>query len=137
MEKIVTVGIVDDDKTTRQLLTFLLGKAGCQIEFSVGDGHNAVTRYNKQPVNILLLDIDMPTMNGIEALKEIKKSDNHVYAVMVSSTNHAEVVKEALAAGASDYILKPFSIGRIHKMIETYRSKMAKAADLAVATPSP
>ncbi|MEO5342551.1 MAG: response regulator [Gammaproteobacteria bacterium SHHR-1] len=126
---LVSVALADDDSSTRYLLQSLLNRNGCKVMAAKADGTGLMDAYqhlraiNRAP-DIILLDISMPgAMNGIDVLKAILEIDPNAFVIMISGETDAEVVKEVIASGASGFIVKPFTVGRIRDMIQSYRKK--------------
>jgi len=80
-------------------------------------GKEAVNIVKKHKPKIVLLDINMRGIDGIETLKEIKAFDKNIVVIMVSGEKNDATVKEALAAGANDYITKPLSLEYLEKVV--------------------
>ncbi|ANB60615.1 response regulator [Anoxybacteroides amylolyticum] len=105
--------IVDDAKFMRMTLSNILKKANHEI---VGEGENgkeAVELYRSLQPDVVTLDITMPVMNGIEAVKAIKKLDPNAKIIMCSAMGQQKMVVEAIEAGAADFIVKPFEESRV------------------------
>lgn len=109
--------IVDDAKFMRLTLSNILTKAGHQIVGEGENGREAVELYNQLKPDIITLDITMPQMSGIEALKEIKKNHPQAKVIMCSAMGQQRMVLEAIEAGAKDFIVKPFEEGKILEAI--------------------
>ena len=80
-------------------------------------GKEAIEIVKKEKPRIVLLDINMRGMNGIEALKEIKKIDKDIVVIMITGVKDDDVINEALSAGADDYITKPLSLEYLDKVV--------------------
>src|SRR5699024_6227390 len=100
--------IVDDAKFMRTTLTNILEKGGHTIIGEAENGREAVELYHKLHPDIVTMDITMPIMNGIDALKEIKKLYPDAKIIVCSATGQQRVVVEAIELGAKDFIVKPF-----------------------------
>jgi CheY-like chemotaxis protein len=102
--------IVEDDDMSRDLLQKRVSRAGYNV-VSVADGNAALQRLSDQPFDLVLLDIMMPGMSGIEVLQHIKDDEKHsqVSVIMISALDDQETIEECLQAGAEDYITKPFN----------------------------
>ncbi|MBN1502881.1 response regulator [Candidatus Woesearchaeota archaeon] len=114
------VMIVDDSVFMRNMLKKLITEAGAEIVAEAGDGKEAITKYNEIKPDLVFLDIVMPNLDGIEALKSIRAADGNSRVIMCTSTGQEMVVKEAVNAGASDFIVKPFSKEDITTLIQKY-----------------
>ncbi|CAM3430729.1 response regulator [Cytobacillus oceanisediminis] len=105
--------IVDDAKFMRVTLGSILEKADHEI---VGEGENgkeAVQLYRDHLPDLVMMDITMPEMTGLEAMKEIKKDHPNAKIIMCSAMGQQKVVVESIEAGAKDFIVKPFDEGRV------------------------
>jgi len=108
--------IVDDDEGTREALEAILEDdydVAC-----VADGQVALDKLNREAFDLVLLDLIMPGMDGIETLKRIKAYDKQIDVIMVSATDRAREATAAITSGAYDYITKPYDAGAILTAIE-------------------
>ena len=108
--------IVDDDEGTREALEAILEDdydVAC-----VADGQAALDKLNREAFDLVLLDLIMPGMDGIETLKRIKAYDKQIDVIMVSATDRAREATAAITSGAYDYITKPFDADAILTAIE-------------------
>ncbi len=103
-----TIVIVDDSRMIRKMLRGILEDAGYAVIAEAGNGLEAVTAYKQYKPDIITLDITMPEMDGVEALKEIIKYDPDAYAIMITAAGQQQKVIAALKAGASKFVMKPF-----------------------------
>ena len=106
MKKIL---IVDDQKGVRRLLEELFKKDGWEVELAA-DGKEAVESADKFLPDIILMDMKMPNMNGLEASQLILKKYNNLDIIMMTAYGEMDIVKEALDAGVKRCITKPFDI---------------------------
>lgn len=121
----VKILIVDDQEVIRNLLTSILEQEGYQVQ-SVSDGHTAVKMAKKKMFHLFMIDIKMPGLNGIEALRKIKEIDQDAQVVMITGYASLETAIEAIRSGASDYITKPFNnieyvINVVNRVLEKRR----------------
>lgn len=100
--------LVDDAKVIRLMLTRILTSAGYQIIGEAGDGQEAVEKYKELKPDLVTMDITMPKMSGIDALRAIKAYDPQARIIMCSAMGQKSMVVEAIKAGARNYIIKPF-----------------------------
>ncbi|MEW5817757.1 MAG: response regulator [Spirochaetota bacterium] len=108
-----TVLIVDDLLFMRTVLRDILEQTGFRVVGEADNGAAAVESYKRMKPDIVLLDITMPVMDGITALKKIKKNDPHAKIIMCSALGQQEYIIKAIQLGAKDFIVKPFSPERI------------------------
>lgn len=105
--------LVDDAGFMRMMIKNYLTKAGYTDFVEGEDGAQAVQLYQQEKPDLLIMDITMPNMDGIEALREIKKIDPGARVVMCSAMGQESMVMEAITLGAMDFIVKPFKEERI------------------------
>ena len=110
--------IVDDVAFMRMVIKNILTKEGYEIAGEASDGKQAVEMYNELKPALVLLDITMPEMDGIEALKKIIAADPSAKVVMCSALGQSSMVIEAIQAGARDYIVKPFQPDRVIEAVQ-------------------
>ena len=100
--------IVDDASFMRISIRQMVEDHGFQIVAEASDGSEAVEQYKKYKPDIVTMDITMPNMSGIEALKTIKSIDVNAKIIMVSAMGQESLIKEAVLNGAKSFIVKPF-----------------------------
>ena len=101
--------VVDDDADIRALLKRFLEKKNYEVG-SFGTAEEALTETDKRKPNLVLLDINLPGMDGITALKKLKEKHNDIGVIMISGNSELEIAKQAVTLGAYDYIMKPFNM---------------------------
>lgn len=105
--------IVDDAGFMRKMVQTQLGSAGYDTFVEAEDGQKAVELYPAEKPDLVVMDITMPNMDGIEALRNIKGIDANAKVVMCSAMGQESMVMEAIKLGALDFIVKPFKQDRI------------------------
>jgi len=105
--------VVDDAAFMRMLLKKILVQGGHQVVGEASNGREAVEKYKELRPDLVTMDIVMPEMDGITAVKEIKKIDPNAKIVMITAVGQEAKVMEALKAGASGYIVKPFQAQKV------------------------
>ncbi|MEK4148249.1 response regulator [Robertmurraya sp. FSL W8-0741] len=105
--------IVDDAKFMRMTLSNILTKANHEIVGEGENGRDAVELYRQLTPDLVTLDITMPEMSGLDAIKEIRKEFPHAKVIMCSAMGQQKMVVESIEAGAKDFIVKPFDEGRV------------------------
>ncbi|QZA33511.1 response regulator [Hydrogenibacillus sp. N12] len=105
--------VVDDAAFMRMMLKDILTKNGYEVVGEAPDGAKAVKLYQELKPDLVTMDITMPEMDGIQALKEIKKIDPQAKVIMCSAMGQQAMVIEAIQAGAKDFIVKPFQAERV------------------------
>lgn len=110
--------VVDDALFMRRMVSDILSKAGYEIAGEAGDGKEAVEEYRKLKPDLITLDITMPGMDGIEALKAIKAEFPDAKVVMCSAMGQQAMVIDAIQAGAKDFVVKPFQADRVLEAVK-------------------
>jgi two-component system chemotaxis response regulator CheY len=110
--------IVDDTLFMRTLLKNILFSGGHDIVGEAGDGDEAVSKYKELKPDLVTMDVVMPKMNGIEALKAIKSFDPNARVVMCTAVGQEQMVKLAIKTGARGYIIKPFQAPKVLEEIK-------------------
>ena len=110
--------IVDDAAFMRMMIKDILEKNSFEIVGEANNGIVAVDLYKKEKPDVVTMDITMPDMDGIEAVKQIKAYDPNAKIVMCSAMGQQSMVMEAIRAGAKDFIVKPFQADRVLEAIK-------------------
>lgn len=110
--------VVDDAAFMRMMIKDILGKNGYEVIGEAQDGAVAVEKYKELKPDLVTMDITMPEMDGIAALKEIKKFDPNAKVIMCSAMGQQAMVIDAIQAGAKDFIVKPFQADRVIEAIK-------------------
>lgn len=110
--------IVDDEKMILELTAMVLGRRGFEVH-TVDNATDSYVVIERERPALVLLDYMMPKINGLEALKEIRSRFPDTYVIMFTGKGSEEVAVELMKAGASDYILKPFSNVKLVERIES------------------
>ncbi len=105
--------IVDDAAFMRMMIKNILTEAGYEIIAEAENGKQAVEKYNELKPDLITMDITMPEMDGISAVREILGSDSGAKIIMCSAMGQQAMVIEAIQAGAKDFIVKPFKNERV------------------------
>ena len=109
--------LVDDAAFMRKVIKDPLSKAGYTDLHEAVDGADAVEKYNSLKPDLVLMDITMPNMDGLEALKAIRAADGNANVVMCSAMGQETMVIDAIRSGAKDFIVKPFKGERVLKTV--------------------
>lgn len=112
-----TVLVVDDAAFMRMMIRDILAKEGYVIHEAV-NGRDAVEKYGELHPDLVTMDITMPEMSGLEALRAIRASDAAARVLMVSAMGQQKMIVEALESGAMDFLVKPF---QPTKVLETVK----------------
>lgn len=109
--------VVDDESEVCRMLEKFLREKGYQV-FKAFDGKTALELVKEERPHIVLLDIKMPGMDGIECLKKITEIDKEIGVIMITAIKEEETGKEALALGAYDYITKPLDLHHLEECLK-------------------
>lgn len=108
-----SVLIVDDAAFMRMMIKDILSKNGFEIAGEAANGAEAVEKYKELSPDLVTMDITMPEMDGIQALKAIKEIDSGAKVIMCSAMGQQSMVIDAIQSGAKDFIVKPFQADRV------------------------
>ena len=109
--------VVDDAAFMRVVLKDILSSNGFQNIFEAADGASAITTFQQNAPDITTMDINMPGIDGIQALRSIIGFNPSAKVIMVTSVEQKHVVQEAIKLGARDYVVKPFDRGNVATVI--------------------
>ena len=110
--------ICDDAAFMRMMIKNVLTKGGYIVVGEAENGAKAVEKYKELSPDLVLMDITMPEMDGIQALKEIKAIDGGAKVIMCSAMGQQAMVVESIQAGAKDFIVKPFQEDRVLEAVK-------------------
>jgi len=120
---------VDDDDGTRDLVRIILQKEGITL-LEAGDGPQALAVWRRIPVDLILLDVMLPGMDGVQVLRDIRQ-ESDVPVILLTARSHEQEILEGFEAGADDYIVKPFFprelAARIRAVMNRARSPQPRA----------
>lgn len=115
--------IVEDDPMVAMINEQFVNRSG---DFSVthrcSNGEDALAILDRERVDLVIMDVYMPRLDGIETLKKIREKDIPVSVIMVTAANDNSTVEEAVRLGAIDYLVKPFTFDRFRQALEKFRS---------------
>ena len=109
--------LVDDAAFMRKMIKDVLSKNGYTELFEAVDGADAVEKFDEVSPDLVIMDITMPNMDGLQALKAIRAKDGSANVVMCSAMGQETMVMEAVRSGAKDFIVKPFKPDRVLKTV--------------------
>jgi len=110
--------ICDDAAFMRMMIKDILTKNGYGIAGEAENGVVAIDKYNETKPDLVLMDITMPEMDGIQALKKIRENDPGALVIMCSAMGQQAMVIEAIQSGAKDFIVKPFQADRVLEAVK-------------------
>lgn len=117
MKKIKNILIVEDDEDARWGLTLFLKKEGFTV-FEAKDGVDAITQLNKENIDLILSDLKMPNLDGLELLKHCSKNNEKAPFVMMTAYGDCESFCEILNCGAFEYLNKPVRLEEVLLLIK-------------------
>ena len=113
-----SVLICDDAAFMRVMIKDILTKNGYEVAGEAENGLKAVEKYNETKPDLVMMDITMPEMDGIQALKKIKEEDGAANVIMCSAMGQHAMVVESIQSGAKDFIVKPFQADRVLEAVK-------------------
>jgi len=111
--------LVDDAAFMRKMVRDTLSKSGYTELFEAVDGADAVEKFSEIGPDLVIMDITMPNMDGLQALKAIRAKDGNANVVMCSAMGQESMVMDAVRSGAKDFIVKPFKPDRVLKTVNS------------------
>lgn len=135
--KDISVLIVDDNDMTRETLRVILRHDGYNVVGEALDGDGALDMAIRLKPDVILLDVVMPKVSGIEALKSIRMVMQNVFVLMVTANKDQETVAEAVRNGISGYIIKPFNAKKVLDTIQGVAVKVRASRSAKNVDPSP
>lgn len=124
----VSVLIIDDNDVSRSMLRHILASERYRVVGEAGNGRLGLELAERLRPNIICLDINMPTPNGIEVLRQVKEKLPQSEVLMVTGNNDRESVTEAMQLGAAGYIVKPFNPTTLLRTLEQAVLKLPTTA---------
>jgi two-component system chemotaxis response regulator CheY len=114
----VRILIVDDALFMRSMIRDIFSRDGFEVVGEADNGAEAVRLHRELQPDLVTMDIVMPVMDGITALREIVRADRSANVIMVSALGQESLIAEAIEAGARDFIVKPFQASRVLKVVQ-------------------
>lgn len=127
MKHDISILVVDDQQDLRELLVKILLKEGYAVD-AVVNGDQALDQLRQKPYNLVLTDVKMPGINGLDLIRIIKKEFPSVGVIVVTAYGDSYTVKDALLLGADEYITKPFKSFEINLVVERAYWRLVSAA---------
>ncbi len=116
--------VVDDAIFMRKMISDILEGNGMEIVGEADTGALAVEKYKELKPDLVTMDIIMPEMNGIDAVRQIMTDDSQARIVMCSALGQQALVQDAMAAGAKDFLIKPFNPSRVIEVVSKILSQV-------------
>lgn len=130
--KCINVLIVEDDPMVMDIhKRFISSVEGFEILGEAHNGSDALKILKKKDIDLVILDIFMPELDGIETLKKIREGENDVDVILITAAQEGGIVKEVIRLGAFDYIIKPFTFERFKASLDSYKRYLKKMRNMA------
>lgn len=114
----MSVLVCDDSMFARKSLCMYIATLGIKNVYEAADGKEAVEKYMENKPNVVFMDIVMPVVTGIDALKQIREFDPNAKVIMASSVGTQSHLRSAIKAGAADFLQKPISNDQVKQILE-------------------
>ncbi|HMQ32544.1 MAG TPA: response regulator [Chloroflexaceae bacterium] len=114
-----TVMVVEDDPATLRLYRFLLSSSGYTV-VEAEDGVAALERLATQPCDVIITDMNMPRMGGIDLVRTLRQNNSDVYVIMVTAFGTPDTEKHAFRAGVNEYLTKPFEFEELERRVQSF-----------------
>ncbi len=114
-----TVMIVEDDASTRRLYRFLLANSG-YVVIEAEDGQAALEKFVTQPCDVVITDMNMPRMSGIDLVRTLRENYPTVHVIMITAFGTPDIEKQAWRAGVNDYLTKPFDFEELERRVQQF-----------------
>lgn len=122
-----TVMIVEDDAATRRLYRFLLANSGYTV-IEAEDGASALERLQTHPCDVIITDMNMPRMGGIDMVRTLRQTNSTIYVIMVTAFGTPDTEKNAFRAGVNEYLTKPFDFEDLERRVQEYFDRRASTS---------
>ncbi|HDN67913.1 MAG TPA: response regulator [Firmicutes bacterium] len=116
--------IVDDEQEICSLLEEFLSQRGYAV-VTATSGEEGISKFAVMKPDLVLLDIRMPDIDGLQVLKQIKQSDPQTGTIMITAIKDSDTVKQALTMGVNDYIVKPIDLNHLEKLLTSWQRLFA------------
>jgi two-component system chemotaxis response regulator CheY len=113
--------VADDSSTMRKIIIRLLQAVGAQETVEAADGNEAINTFQPGAFGLVLIDWNMPGKTGLDVVKEIRAQDTTVPIIMITTEAEKGRVLQAIQAGVSDYLVKPFTAETLREKLEKHR----------------
>ncbi|MCX7860881.1 MAG: response regulator [Chloroflexus sp.] len=121
-----TIMVVEDDTATRRLYRFLLRNSGYDV-IEAEDGIDALEKLAVHDCDVIITDMNMPRMGGIELVRTLRQNRSQVYIIMVTAFGTPDTEKHALRTGVNEYLTKPFDFDELERRLHNFFSRRNQA----------
>lgn len=119
--------VAEDDAAVRELYAFLLKHCGYEVIEAV-DGKDAFDKFLKNPCELVITDMNMPRMNGMDLIEELRRHNPGVYIIMITAFGTSNTQKEALERGANEYVPKPFELDDLRSRVDGFFTRTTETS---------
>ena len=120
----IEVMVVEDEPMVREIICEYVEKQpDFQVVGQAGSGKEALAKLARQPAELIILDIHMPGLNGVEFLTRLRADGNDADVIFLTASNDTAMISAALTLGATDYVIKPFTYERFVQALASYRRR--------------
>lgn len=131
--KCINVLIVEDDPMVMDIhKRFISTVEGFKVVGEANNGSDALIILEEKDIDLVILDIFMPKLDGIETLKKIRESESDVDVILITAAQEGNIIKEVIRFGAFDYIIKPFKFERFKAALDSYKKYLKKISNSSV-----
>jgi two-component system chemotaxis response regulator CheY len=113
------VMIVEDEGDIRNLYSIILRSGGYEVIEAV-DGQDALDKFTETPCDMVITDMNMPRMNGLELIKELRRRNQNIYIILITGYGTSETEKRAFSLGSNEYIPKPFEVEYLRDRVDDF-----------------
>lgn len=121
-----TIMVVEDDPATRRLYRFLLRNSGYDV-IEAEDGIDALEKLAVHDCDVIITDMNMPRMGGIEFVRTLRQNRSQVYVIMVTAFGTPDTEKNAFRTGVNEYLTKPFDFDELERRLQNYFARRNQA----------
>lgn len=121
-----TIMVVEDDAATRRLYRFLLRNSGYDV-IEAEDGIDALEKLAVHDCDVIITDMNMPRMGGIEFVRTLRQNRSQVYVIMVTAFGTPDTEKNAFRTGVNEYLTKPFDFDELERRLQNYFARRNQA----------
>lgn len=118
--------LVDDSKYMRHYIKIIVSEVGYEVVGEASDGQMGIELYKALLPDVVFMDITMPVLSGVDALKGIRKIDPKAVVIMCSALGQQWLIKDAILEGAYDFITKPFKADKVHYILNRLETHIKK-----------
>lgn len=120
--------IVEDDAATRRLYRFLLANSGYTV-IEAEDGMAALERLKTSACDVIITDMNMPRMGGIDMVRTLRQTNSSIYVIMVTAFGTPDTEKNAFRAGVNEYLTKPFDFEDLERRVQEFFERRAATSN--------